>query len=205
MSLADCDATSTITDIDGNVYPVVQIGSQCWMAANLRTTRYRNGDPIPQVTDSIQWQNLAAPAWCWYNNDPSFDIPYGKLYKWYAVSDSRGACPNGWHLPSISEWDALHSSIGVNVEVWTAMKAIPPLWNGTNESGFNAVPAGVKFIPAFSGFDDLGINTVWWTSTQSAQLEAAVYIIDLSGFWLSTTSSIQGAKKNGNSCRCVRD
>ncbi len=198
-----CPGNSTVTDIDGNVYTVVQIGSQCWMAENLKTTHYRNGEVIPQISDSLQWQNLAGPAWCWYNNDSGFDTPYGKLYKWFAVSDSRGICPLGWHVPGIAEWDALHAAIGVNV--WQAMKAIPPLWDGTNASGFDAVPAGVKYIPAYSGFDDMGINTVWWTATQSPLSGVSAYAIDLSSFWLSTTTSLHPAKKNGFSCRCVRD
>jgi hypothetical protein len=94
----------SVTDIDGNTYATIQIGTQVWMAENLRTTRYRNGDPIPNVTDKWKWGGLSRGAWCHYENDPKYEVPYGKLYNWHTVSDARKMCPTGWHVPYEAEW-----------------------------------------------------------------------------------------------------
>ncbi|MDP6908138.1 MAG: FISUMP domain-containing protein, partial [Flavobacteriales bacterium] len=90
-----CNGGTTVTDIDGNTYDVVQIGSQCWMAENLKTTHYRDGSLIPVVTDNTAWGNLVSGAYCHYDNDNAHDNTYGKLYNWYAVMDTRGLCPEG--------------------------------------------------------------------------------------------------------------
>lgn len=103
-----------ITDIDGNVYPTVIIGTQHWTAANLKTTRYSNGDTIPEVPDKDEWKLLifGAPhfdhgAWCYYDNDLANNEEFGKLYNWHATGDARNICPNGWHVPSDEEWHQL--------------------------------------------------------------------------------------------------
>ncbi len=93
-----------VTDIDGNRYLTVTIGTQVWMRENLRTTRYSNGDPIPGVLINSDWTALSTGAWSWYDHDPEKDTPYGKLYNWYAVNDNRGLCPTCWHVPTDTEW-----------------------------------------------------------------------------------------------------
>ncbi|MBL0014028.1 MAG: fibrobacter succinogenes major paralogous domain-containing protein [Flavobacterium sp.] len=90
----------------------VQIGTQIWMTKNLNVSRYRNGDPIPQVANSAQWANLNTGAWCYYANSTANGPIYGKLYNWYAVNDSRGLAPEGWHIPSDAEWTTLVSFLG---------------------------------------------------------------------------------------------
>jgi uncharacterized protein (TIGR02145 family) len=96
----------TVTDIDGNTYNVIKIGTQIWMAENLKTTKYRNGDPIPNITDLTEWGQLTTGGFCTYKNTINTDTinTFGRLYNWYAVSDSRGLCPTGWHIPSSTEW-----------------------------------------------------------------------------------------------------
>ncbi|MBK6755050.1 MAG: fibrobacter succinogenes major paralogous domain-containing protein [Flavobacteriales bacterium] len=101
----------TVTDIDGNVYNTVQIGGQCWMMENLRTSTYRNNTPIPNVTDSAQWVNLASGAWCNFNNTAN-DAILGKLYNWYAVDNAAGLCPLGWHVPAEDDWLTLINHLG---------------------------------------------------------------------------------------------
>ena len=99
---------ASVTDINGNVYPTVNIGTQTWMQKNLNVSKYKNGDIIPQVTNPTQWAVLTTGAWCWYNNDSAtYAATYGKLYNWYAVNDPRGLAPEGWHVPSDGEWNKL--------------------------------------------------------------------------------------------------
>src|SRR5271157_74086 len=103
---------NTVTDIDGNVYHTINIGTQEWLAENLRTTRYSDGSPIPLVTDSLTWGKLITPGYCWYNNDSAtFGRTYGALYNWHAVNTKKLA-PKGWHVPSDSEWTILINFLG---------------------------------------------------------------------------------------------
>ena len=93
---------SGITDVEGNQYATVIIGSQEWMAENLKTTKYANDEIIPNVTDDAQWSNLSTIAWAYFDNNSLYDNPYGKLYNWYVAADPRNVCPTGWHVPSPS-------------------------------------------------------------------------------------------------------
>lgn len=102
-----------MADAAGNWYTMVEIGDQCWMAENLRTTLYANGDQIQQVVDSAAWLALSSGAWCYYENNEANEYPYGKLYNWYAVTDERGLCPTGWHVPTDFEWQEMEASVGM--------------------------------------------------------------------------------------------
>ena len=102
----------SVTDIDGNTYRTIVIGEQEWMAENLMVEHYANGDWIPNVTNDAQWGNLSTGAWCYYNNDPQFECPYGKLYNWYTVADPRNVCPTGWHVPTDAEYTILTNYLG---------------------------------------------------------------------------------------------
>jgi uncharacterized protein (TIGR02145 family) len=102
----------SVTDIDGNVYSTVTIGTQVWMKENLKATKYDNGDPIPNISDGTQWQALTEGAYCYYENSVSSANTYGLLYNWYAVNDSRNICPEGWHVPTTSDWNTLVSFAG---------------------------------------------------------------------------------------------
>jgi hypothetical protein len=102
-----------VTDIDGNEYHTVKIGTQVWMVENLKTTKYRNGDPIPKVDNNDTWKELKNGAYCNYNNDESVSSTYGKLYNWYVVSDSRNIAPIGWHIPAKEELETLIAYLNV--------------------------------------------------------------------------------------------
>lgn len=171
---------STVTDIDGNVYQTVVIGSQTWMTENLRTSHYASGDAIINVTDSIEWTGLTSGAWAHYNNDSQYEIPYGKLYNHYAVVDQRNVCPTGWHVPTDAEWTEMltlldpftcgtcvggsHSNAGAMMRTTGTTLWPWPNSSATNSSGFSAVPGG--FRPGSDGsFWNLGTQGYWWSSS----------------------------------------
>jgi uncharacterized protein (TIGR02145 family) len=158
--------------------PSVTIGTQIWSSKNLDVARYRNGDPIPQVTDASQWSNLTTGAWCWYNNDSAtYAATYGRLYNWYAVNDSRGLAPQGWRIPSEGDWNRLVKFIdpdsdttcqGDCVQSRTAGRAMKSTtgWNvpntgATNSSGFAGLPGGSRFDNG--EFFNVGSIGVWWS------------------------------------------
>jgi len=143
----------------------VKIGTQEWMVKNLDVDRYRNGDPIPQVQDVEAWSKLKSGAWCYYDDMPELGAKYGKLYNWYAVNDPRGLAPDGWHIPSKQEWEQLIKTLGGEGECSAKLKNISG-WgdhNGTNESGFSALPGGVRTHEGNFGFID--DDAQWWSST----------------------------------------
>jgi uncharacterized protein (TIGR02145 family) len=167
----------SVKDIDGNTYATIQIGRQVWMAENLRTTRYRNGDAIPHVDDN--WTRLRSPAWCHVERNPAHEVPYGKLYNWYAVTDGRKLCPAGWHVPADWEWTALSDYLGgesvagykmksTGTEHWGARDTIArdAFFNiATNGSGFSGLPAGARTF--FEGyFYNLSHAGYWWSASE---------------------------------------
>lgn len=200
-----------VTDIDGNIYKTVQIGSTTWMAENLRTSRFCNGDIIPnpnQTNDWINSGNSKNPAWIHYNNNSSNDYPFGKLYNWYAFSDSRNICPCGWRIPTIQDWKTLANNLGSNAggkmkslgtEFWKT-----PNTGATNESGFSALPSG----------------TIWPDGQFRLKTEVGGFWVDgsLGGDWSETVSLIynsgevfgvgeveEGTQKiQGLSVRCIK-
>jgi len=214
-----CPGISTVTDIDGNVYNTVLIGSQCWMKENLKTTTYQNGTPIPNVTGSINWQNLTTGAYTWYDNDISWKGSYGALYNWYAAIDANGLCPTGWHVPTNDEWTALTNFIGGAGEPYgNELKSCRqvnspqgggcnttehPRWdesieNGTDDYGFSGLPGGFcTFIWAF-GF--IGSNGNWWSSTEYSSFSAWYCFLNGGGVYVSPRD-----KRGGVSVRCLRD
>jgi uncharacterized protein (TIGR02145 family) len=140
--------SGVVSDVDGNTYQTIQIGSQTWMKENLKVTKYRNGDVIPNVL--IDRQNLIAGAWSYYLDDSYYDANFGKLYNWYAVTDTRGICPNGWDIPSTDEWQTLRNYLGDqpgtqlkenNLTYWVTHWRDTP----TNTSGFSARGAGLFY------------------------------------------------------------
>ena len=158
--------SGTLTDIDGNVYQTVKIGGQWWMAENLKVTRYRNGESIPNVKDGSEWSNLGTGAWCAYNNDTTNVPTYGLLYNWYTVDDSRNIAPEDWHIPTDEEYTALENYLIANDYNWdgttTGNKIGKSLasqtgWNSSGETGdvgndmsknnasdFSALPGGFR-------------------------------------------------------------
>jgi len=152
--------TAQVTDIDGNTYQTVQIGSQLWMSENLKVIHFSNGDTIPQET-----QTAFGPAWMYYGNNATNDVIYGKLYTGYTALDSRNICPTGWHVPNNSDWNTLISFLG-QTDAGKKMKS-NNAWDGTNESGFNGLPGGLIF--GNNMFMLMGTHGYWWSSTEVGQ------------------------------------
>jgi uncharacterized protein (TIGR02145 family) len=156
---------------------VVTICEQTWMTRNLDVSNYRNGDPIPRVTDAGTWATLTTGAYCYYNNDSAtYAAVYGKLYNWYAVNDPRGLAPEGWHIPTDAEWTTLTGCLGgdavasyklreVGIAHWTA-----PNSGANNSSGFTALPGGDRNTAG--SFFDLYNNGNWWSATEASSSNA---------------------------------
>jgi hypothetical protein len=186
-------------------YPTVDIGGQQWMTYNLDVVNYRNGDPIPQVTDPTAWAALTSGAWCYYNNDAANGAIYGKLYNWYAVNDPRGLAPQGWHIPTDAEWTTLGTVLGGNAAAGGKMKSTitrwnTPNWAATNESGFAGLPGGYRL---YNGtFYDVGNYGSWWSATEYNSTDA--WSRDLY-YNFGTLYRPWSNKKNGLSVRCLRD
>jgi uncharacterized protein (TIGR02145 family) len=163
-----CGSNTTVTDIDGNVYQTVSIGTQCWMKENLKVSKYRNGDPIPTNLDNTSWQSTTSGAYAIYNNDAANNTTYGKLYNWYAVADSRNLCPTGWHVPTDAEWTTLENYLGGRPVAGGKLKSTSNLWatpntGATNESGFSGLPGGGRDLNGT--YDNIGNFGFWWSST----------------------------------------
>lgn len=150
----------------------VKIGGKVWMVKNLDVSTFRNGDPIPQVITEEEWfkANMeGTPAWCYYDNDSSNNNKFGKLYNFYVIKDPRGIAPDGWHIATIEEWNELYNSLGDNAAqklksktVWSDNRSDNPC-KGTNESGFNAMPGGRRYIGGL--FEWGNERGYWWSST----------------------------------------
>ncbi|NQT98046.1 MAG: fibrobacter succinogenes major paralogous domain-containing protein [Candidatus Marinimicrobia bacterium] len=195
------DWNGTVTDIDGNVYKTVRIGDQWWMAENLRTTSYRNGDAVPNITDFTEWTNLDSGAYCNYNNDVNKAATYGSLYNWYAVDDSNNITPEGWHVPSDGEWQVLVNYLGGIDAAGRKMKETGTThWctfniDATNESGFTALPSGCLNLNG--DFYNLGYGAYFWSS----DVWPYTLLCNYSGVY----GDYFGKKQSGYSVRCVRD
>lgn len=207
----------TVSDVDGNVYNVVTIGNQCWMKENLRTTKYRNGNTIPgNLNDSI-WKATTSGAQADYNNDSANSAVYGKLYNWYAIADTAGLCPVGWHIPSDAEWNDLAKFLDTSADTSAnsftqstiaggMLKATgtgiwqTPNADATNLSGFTGLPGGLRYFVGQSG--NLGVAGNWWTSTEyTASYAWYRNVIHLDGGFVRFNHN----KNYGLSVRCVRD
>ena len=196
----------TTTDIDGNVYHVVTIGTQDWIVENLKVTHYRNGDPIPHLTEKNDWVTTSDGAYCYFNNDTFLGQIYGNYYNWAAINDPRNIAPEGFHVPTFDEWMILVNYLGGQMEAGGKLRETGIThWSNTNvgatnETGFSALPAGRR--DGNGDFDNMFGYCYFWTSTE----ESAPY----SWFYgLSSASTIilyaPINKENGYSVRCVRD
>jgi uncharacterized protein (TIGR02145 family) len=203
--LKDCPS-STVTDIDGNIYKTVTIGTQVWMAENLKVTHYLNGDSIPDVKDNAVWPNLLSGAYCDYNNDTTNVATYGRLYNWYAVADSRKIAPAGWHVPTDSEWQTLVDYLGGSTVAGGKMKeaGYAHWFNGntgaTNQSGFNGLPGGYRYGTGASL--DMTVSAYLWTSTENAYSYSMARILSA---YSASIFDDKRPKLYGFSVRCVKD
>jgi uncharacterized protein (TIGR02145 family) len=197
---------SSLTDIDGNIYPTVLIGNQWWMAENLRTSSYANGDSIQNVVNGTAWTQLDSGAWSNHSNLAANDSIYGKLFNWFATSDPRNLCPAGWHVPTDTEWTNLTDYLGGLTLAGGKMKSIvgwnAPNTNANNESGFSALSSGARDAYNSGSFFTTGCDGNWWSSTESLSTAAWYY-------YLSCTSGsafrANSSKRYGNSVRCIKD
>jgi uncharacterized protein (TIGR02145 family) len=198
--------TLPFSDIDGNTYLPLKICNQIWTRTNLNVSRYRNGDEIPQVTDSATWANLTTGAWCYYNNNPANEAIYGKIYNWYAVNDSRGLAPIGWHIPSNAEWNTLSTCLGGDTVAGGKLKDkgtsrwLSPNTSATNSSNFKGLPGGCR--NSNGSFSGISGWAYWWSSTEGNSTGA--WQRDVNYNSANLFKSIYN-KKDGYSIRCIKD
>jgi len=198
----------SMSDIDGNIYKTVTIGTQTWMAENLRTTKYNDGTNILNVKDDSEWAALESGAYCNYNNTENADTiaTYGRLYNFYAVSTGKLA-PKGWHVPSDAEWTELTDYLGgagvagdnlkeTGTTHWTS-----PNTGATNETGFTALPGAYR-LPTGT-FYDIGYSGYWWSVTEYDATHAWHRLMDY--YFSDVLWDYGGGKEVGFSVRCVRD
>jgi uncharacterized protein (TIGR02145 family) len=196
--------TDPVTDIDGNTYKTVRIGTQIWMSENLKTSRLNDGTEIPVVKDVAAWTTLITPAYCWYNNN---EIPYrdeyGALYNGYTVLTGK-VCPDDWHIPSNAEWTTLTDFLGDPLKAGGKLKeAGTTHWlspsKGENSAGFTALPGGLRYFEGtfasegtFTGFwsQDLSDGEEWYIGLYHANTSFTLYHQNI---------------KNGFSIRCLKN
>ena len=199
-----------ITDVENNTYKTVFIGTQQWMAENLKVSKYSDGTTIPNITDNTQWQNNTTGAWAYYNNDVANNAKYGKLYNWYAVSKTtngnKNVCPTGWHVPTDAEWAVLTGYLGGEIIAGGKMKEVGTTgWNSPNTDAmntslFSALPGGSR--ADYGDYYHVGSSGVWWSSTEDVTSLA----------WFRALKGSNGnayrdydSKLVGLSVRCLRD
>ncbi|NQU68117.1 MAG: fibronectin type III domain-containing protein [Candidatus Marinimicrobia bacterium] len=217
ISCLDC------IDYNGNDYDIVLIGTQIWMAENLKVTHYRNGDEIPNITNNTEWPPLATGAYGDFNNNPEYANTYGRLYNWYAVDDTRDVCPEDWHVPTDAEWMELEMTLGMsNVEAHNID------WRGTNEgsklagnadlwdsgtlendsefdaSGFLALPGGYRYY-GNGNYASKTVSCYFWSSTAINSYSAWNRQLHHDHSDVLRSSSSWTVKRYGFSVRCVRD
>jgi uncharacterized protein (TIGR02145 family) len=201
---------SSIIDQDGNTYKVVTIGTQTWMAENLRTTKFNDGLAIVNVTNDVEWSRMTSGAYCNYNNTINEDTiaTYGRIYNWYAVNTGKLA-PEGWHIPTLDDWITLTDYLGgisvaggklkeTETKHWTS-----PNTGATNQSGFTALPGGSRL---FDKFYDIGLYGDWWSSSAVPYINGTF----LGGVWSinyneASISYSASHMEYGFSVRCVMD
>jgi uncharacterized protein (TIGR02145 family) len=197
--------TAALTDIDGNVYHTVTIGTQVWMVENLKTTKYNDGTSIPMVTDSTAWYKLVTPGYCWYDNDASYKNTYGAMYNWYAVNTGK-LCPSGWHVPSDAEWVKLTDFLGGDSIAGGKLKEPGTThWKtpnncDSNSTGFIGLPGGHRdYLGEFGYIGEVGY---WWSTT--------AYVTGYAWFRYMSSNNLalpQVAfyKYDGYSVRCLKN
>jgi uncharacterized protein (TIGR02145 family) len=197
---------NTIADSEGNIYKTVKIGTQVWMAENLRSTKFNDGKDIPLVSNASMWNVLTTAGFCWYNNDSLlYHHTFGALYNGYTITTGN-LCPVGWHVPAKDEWLILREFLGDSTIAGGKLKEagtahwLSPNKDADNSSGFTAVAAGIRY---FEGtFSSSQTFTSVWSGTEVSQSEAwsmSLYFAE-GNFTMS-----QRSKKYGFSVRCLKD
>ena len=198
-----------MTDQEGNTYKTITIGNQTWMAENLRTTKYRNGDNIPIIESKEDWILTTSGAYCWMGNDEeTYKDLLGALYNWYAVTDTRGIAPIGWHVPSMEEWNTLISFLGgIDIAGNKLRERSTSHWRvseseGTNESGFTALPCGSR--DAGGSYGDVTHFAHFWSRDNyyGSNIDARFYRLYNTGL---LEDCYRNSNSNGKSVRLVKD
>ncbi|MGA1976606.1 MAG: FISUMP domain-containing protein [Bacteroidales bacterium] len=209
---AEFTTDGTLTDVDGNKYRTITIGSQVWTAENLRTTKFSDGTPIQLVPDTT-WKNLTSSAYCWNNNDSATACldSLGALYTWYVVDITsngvKNVCPTGWHVPSSTEWNTMITYLSGSYVAGGKLKEagtshwISPNTGATDESGFRALPANIRMADGTFGSPG-GSFGYWWTSSEYDPLNA--YFREVR-FDVSTIYIGDYPKNSGLSIRCIQN
>jgi uncharacterized protein (TIGR02145 family) len=195
----------SVTDVEDNTYSTIQIGTQTWMAENLKTTKYNDGNAIPNITDNTSWDALTSPAYAWYDNNIANKVTYGALYNWYAVETGK-LCPVGWHVPTDAQLTQLTNYVGGESVAGGKLKEmgtthwISPNEGATDEYGFAALPGGDRLLNGV--FYSIGAIGSWWSSTDTLSIYAWHRFV-----WNNEIrfSRIYDSKTNGISVRCIKD
>jgi uncharacterized protein (TIGR02145 family) len=217
-SVAEEDSSEKVTEAEpppSDERDEVEIGNQVWKTQNLDVETFKNGDVIPKAQSDEVWERAGKnnePAWCYYDNDPENGKKYGKLYNYFAASDTRGLCPTGWHVPSDGEWTTLGTFLGGfgvagGALKSTAIQPTPGGWNSpnagaTNSSGFTAGPGGLR--NDFGDFSNDGINGYWWSSSLSGPDAWSRYLNYSNGSFYRSNFDYH-LRAYGFSVRCLRD
>jgi len=202
----DDNIPTTVTDLSGNIYNVIHIEKQYWMAENLKTTKLNDSTAIPLVVDSTAWVNLTTPGYCYYNNnETTYKDSYGALYNWYTVNTGK-LCPQGWHVPSDKDWDVLTVNIGGQAVAGGKLKEIgtihwiSPNQGATDEFGFTALPGGERDY--LGPFMEIGTIGFLWSTTETSVLHARNMVMSNTS---ATLASMSYMKAHGFSVRCLMD
>lgn len=202
-----CDRTDdvvTVTDIDGNVYQTIKVGSQTWMLENLRTTKYNDGTVIPTGLNNTDWSSTTSGAYAIYNDDATNNTTYGKLYNWHAVNTGKLA-PAGWHVATKDEYTTLIDALGGSGVAGGRMKVKSTLWDSpntgaTDQTSFKGLPGGYRGMGG--GYSLEGRSGYWWTSTARNSTQGNYIVLD------NDFESVNGngaTNTFGYSVRCVKD
>lgn len=206
ISCSKDDKPEPVKDIEGNIYKTVSIGTQIWMAENLKTTRFNDGTEIAEVVGNEAWSNLSTAGYCWYNNDEENNKDaFGALYNGFTVS-TGDLCPTGWHIPLREDWLTLREFLSDTINGGNNLKRtgsehwLPSNKSADNSTGFSALPSGIRY---FEGtFNSINSFTSFWSGTETGKNELW-YLSLYSGNAGVTMHHI--SKKYGFSVRCIKD
>lgn len=200
------DPLTTVTDIDGNVYHAVPIGTQVWLMENLQVTTLNDGTVITLISDPVTWSNLTSSGLCWYDNNNSNKSTYGGLYNWYVVNTGK-LCPAGWHVPTQTEWMILVDLFGGidraggKLKEMSTYQWLSPNIDATNESRFTALPGGAR-VGSNGFFMEIGTGAHFWSNTYFNEADALYFgLANTTGIVYSTNAD----KRNAFSVRCLKD
>lgn len=198
----------TLVDIEGNVYRTIRIGTQEWMAENLKATRFNDGTPIPYVPDNDDWKTLSSPGYSWYlNSEENYKITYGAMYNWWAAA-SGNICPAGWHVPDSNEFATLINYLGGMTPAGNKLKEKGHShWVVTNEgdnlSGFTGVPGGYRDNTGRFYYN--GHYGYHWSTTEHYHYKTTAHFLSLRTYDSIAYAEPRTTKQAGISIRCLRD